>query len=114
MRGVNTSSPKCNISSPGMIIFWFLLIFENAKKSAPKTTKWPSLTKAQSTLASAHNSDQRDNIFEFFGADFMLDESLNVILLEINRSPDPSSNTRYQREMFNALGSTYVLILIKN
>ena len=59
---------------------------------------------ADTTLASAHNSDHRDNIFEFFGADFMLDQDLNVILLEVNRSPDPSSNTRYQREMFNALG----------
>ena len=25
---------------------------------------------------------------------------MNVILLEINRSPDPSFNTAYQREMF--------------
>ena len=59
---------------------------------------------AETTLASAHNSDHRSNIFEFFGADFMLDQDLNVILLEVNRSPDPSSNTRYQREMFNSLG----------
>ena len=51
-------------------------------------------------------------MFEFFGADFMLDESLNVILLEINRSPDPSANTRYQREMFNALGFMVMLDLI--
>ena len=28
-----------------------------------------------------------------------------VILLEVNRSPDPSMNTRYQREMFNNLGN---------
>ena len=30
----------------------------------------------------------------------MLDADMNVILLEINRSPDPSFNTAYQREMF--------------
>ena len=54
--------------------------------------------------ASASSSDQRPNTFEFFGADFMLTEDLKVILLEINRSPDPSSNTRYQRELFDNLG----------
>ena len=34
----------------------------------------------------------------------MLTEDLKVILLEINRSPDPSNNTRYQRELFDNLG----------
>ena len=54
--------------------------------------------------ASASSCDDRPNTFEFFGADFMLTEDLKVILLEINRSPDPSNNTRYQRELFDNLG----------
>lgn len=58
---------------------------------------------AETIKANADTCDQRQNTFEFFGADFMLTDDLNVILLEINRSPDPSNNTRYQREMFDNL-----------
>ena len=66
----------------------------------------PFFHQTPSLQACAADCDQRDDIFEFFGADFMLDENLNVILLEVNRSPDPSMNTRYQREMFNNLGKS--------
>ena len=35
----------------------------------------------KSLIASTHNSTHRENTFEFFGADFMMDENLNVYLL---------------------------------
>ena len=44
----------------------------------------------------------------------MLDSDLNVILLEINRSPDPSFNTAYQREMFHDLAKDSLSGELKN
>ncbi|CAG5110319.1 Oidioi.mRNA.OKI2018_I69.chr2.g4731.t1.cds [Oikopleura dioica] len=54
----------------------------------------------------------RPNTFEFFGADFMIDKQNNVFLLEINKSPDPSQNTRTQKNIFDGIASDTIKILI--
>ena len=41
----------------------------------------------------------------------MIDQDLNIILLEINRSPDPASNTKYQRQMFENLAEDALKVL---
>lgn len=67
---------------------------------------------AIATVSAAHNSSQRPNTFEFFGADFMLDENYNTFLLEVNRSPDPAQNTAHQREMFEELARDAVTVIV--
>ena len=57
-------------------------------------------------------SSQRPNTFEFFGADFMLDEHCNTYLLEVNRSPDPAQSTAHQREMFDELSNHALSVIL--
>jgi tubulin monoglycylase TTLL3/8 len=52
----------------------------------------------------------RKNTFELFGADFMIDEKLNVFLLEINKSPDPAANTKIQRRLFEGIASDTIKV----
>ena len=52
----------------------------------------------------------RKNTFEFFGADFMIDEKLDVFLLEINKSPDPAANTKIQRNLFEGIASDTIKV----
>lgn len=56
----------------------------------------------------------RKNTFELFGADFMIDEKLNVFLLEINKSPDPAANTKIQRRLFEGIASDTIKVNFLN
>ncbi|CAG5096874.1 Oidioi.mRNA.OKI2018_I69.XSR.g14823.t1.cds [Oikopleura dioica] len=53
----------------------------------------------ESCLSSQENSTHRKNSFEVYGADFMLDEKLNVWLIEINQGPTMSTATKVSDEL---------------
>lgn len=50
-------------------------------------------------LASQNTMDTRKNCFELFGADFMLSESFEPWLIEINSGPSMSSSTSVTARM---------------
>lgn len=69
---------------------WYEDIFPAMKKILAETLK-----------ASVDGCSKRKNTFEFFGVDFMLDKNNKVYLIEINRSPDPSFNTKESFDKIN-------------
>ena len=103
--------PSSNIWSLDILKSW--LLYEGYGENIWYEKIYPQMKNIlkHTTLASSHNSSHRENTFEFFGADFMIDQDLNIILLEINRSPDPASNTKYQRQMFDNLAEDALKVL---
>ncbi|CBY37619.1 unnamed protein product [Oikopleura dioica] len=66
----------------------------------------------ESCLSSQENSTHRKNSFELFGADFMLDEKLNVWLIEINQGPTMSTATKVSDELVGEMLEDMVKVVV--
>ena len=66
----------------------------------------------ESCLSSQENSTHRKNSFEVFGADFMLDEKLNVWLIEINQGPTMSTATKVSDELVGEMLEDMVKVVV--
>merc|ERR1711917_157779 len=53
----------------------------------------------QTCLAAQETAEPRKRSFELYGADFMLDEDLNPLLIEINQGPTLSISTAVTKDL---------------
>jgi len=110
-KGAHEFIPSSCIWSKETFSTW--LASENEARDLWNETVFPqmkSILKEVTSDSFEKEGTLRKNTFEFFGADFMIDEKLDVFLLEINKSPDPAANTRIQRNLFEGITSDTIKV----
>jgi tubulin monoglycylase TTLL3/8 len=61
-----------------------------------------------------HEMKQRENSFELFGYDFMIDEQFNVILIEVNSSPALDYSTKVTKKLVKLMIKDLIQVVIDN
>ena len=61
-----------------------------------------------------HEMKQRENSFELFGYDFMIDEQFNVILIEVNSSPALDYSTNVTKKLVKLMIKDLIQVVIDN
>ena len=64
--------------------------------------------------AARHEMKQRQNSFELFGYDVMIDENLNVYLIEVNSSPALDYSTKITEKLVKLMLEDLIQVIIDN
>ncbi|XP_037961054.1 tubulin glycylase 3B-like [Teleopsis dalmanni] len=99
-KGRDVSLPECNMWSVSKF-----KDFLNSQKNIPQNV-WddkimPGFRKILTSIVKSSICDLtiRENCYELYGCDFMLDKTLDPILIEINSTPDLSPSTEITRRV---------------